>query len=224
MKNFPFYSEPPFISIVLFELNSWLGRSFFKNSSKFPIGIDPYLIDIGVGSNYKKGWVDVDFFRNRFRKPWEKRLSRSKPNVETDFRFALNCANNTADGIYSGHTIEHLYPNHAYDLLKEMYRILKPGCWIRIVVPNLKRAVDFYNGEVEILDYKYKAEAIAHLTQNWGHHSVWDSEILSKVIESIGFISIKEVEFGTEGKDARLIVEEDDRKQESLVIEAYKPY
>jgi predicted SAM-dependent methyltransferase len=108
-------------------------------------------------------------------------------------------------------------------MLKEIFRVLKPGAWLRINVPDLKRAVDFYNGKIEIPNYKYRAEAIGNLTQNWGHHSVWDEELLSKALELHGFVKIKKVEFGVEGTDKRLIKEEEVRKHETLVIEGQKP-
>ena len=62
----------------------------------------------------------------------------------------MNCPNNIVDGVYSGHTLEHLYPNHAYRLLVEIYRVLKSNCWLRINVPDLKRAIDIYNGKAKI--------------------------------------------------------------------------
>jgi predicted SAM-dependent methyltransferase len=34
-------------------------------------------------------------------------------------------------------------PDKAFKLLNEIYRILKPGCWLRIVLPDLKRTVTF---------------------------------------------------------------------------------
>ena len=181
------------------------------------------LLDLGVGANYTNGWTHVDFYRNRIRKFW-KSHPRRRLEIETDLRYPLYCPNNVVDGVYSGHTLEHLYPNHAYNLLKEIFRVLKPGCWLRINVPDLKRVVDFYNGTISNYKYKYGAEAISNYTQNWGHHSAWDEEILSKALEISGFINIKTVEFGKTGTDKRLIKEEEVRKYETLVIEAQKPY
>ncbi|MDD2604608.1 MAG: methyltransferase domain-containing protein [Desulfobacteraceae bacterium] len=220
---YPNYSEPKFISQILFEINSIIGRVFFKKTSRIKPCNNPLLLDLGAGTNFKDGFTHVDMFRNRIRKFWKQQPPHRKPEIETDLRFPLNCPNDIVDGVYSGHTLEHLYPNHAYNLLKEIFRILKPGCWLRINVPDLKRAIDFYNGKIEINEYKYKAEAIGHLTQNWGHHSVWDEELLSKALELQGFVNIKKVEFGKEGTDHRLIKEKESRKHETLVIEAQKP-
>lgn len=220
---YPNYSEPKFRDQLFFEIMSWIGRRFYKKSSRFIPTKTPFLIDLGVGNNFTDGWTHVDCYRSRIRRFLKPGPKRRKPEVETDLRYPLNCPSNIADGVYSGHTLEHLYPNHAYYLLSEIYRILKPGCWLRINVPDIKRAIDFYNGKIDIPYYKYKAEAIGHSTQNWGHHSVWDAELLSKALEMQGFININEVEFGKTGKDIRLIKEEEVRKDSSLAIEAQKP-
>jgi predicted SAM-dependent methyltransferase len=221
---YPNYSEPKLLGILIFEANSLIGRKFFKKSSRiFQKGNEPLLVDLGVGLNFTDGWTHVGFYRNRIRKFWKSQPKRRRPEVETDLRYPLFCKSDIVDGIYSGHTLEHLYPNHAYKMLKEIFRVLKPGAWLRINVPDLKRAVDFYNGKIEIPNYKYRAEAIGNLTQNWGHHSVWDEELLSKALELHGFVKIKKVEFGVEGTDKRLIKEEEVRKHETLVIEGQKP-
>jgi predicted SAM-dependent methyltransferase len=153
---------------------------------------------------------------------WKKNPQRL-PEVETDFRYPLNCVNNIVDGVYSGHTLEHLYPNHAHQLLNEIFRVLKPSCWLRINVPDLGRAIDIYNGNIVAPEFTYKAEAISDLTQNWGHHSTWDEEILTAALKNAGFVNIKKVEYGVEGVDRQLIVEKEDRRIGTLVIEAQKP-
>jgi predicted SAM-dependent methyltransferase len=226
---YPNYSAPSFKQLLLAEINSYIGRHFFYNStSRFPIDRSPLLVDLGVGANYTDGWVHVDFYRPRVCKPkyfidsWWPR-HRRMPEVETDLRYPLHCTDNVVDGVYTSHTLEHLWPNHAWQLLGEIFRILKPGCWLRIAVPDLRHAIDFYNGLEENPAYKYRAEAIGDLTQNFGHHSVWDAELLAGALATQGFVNIKEVEFGKTGTDARLIKEEQVRKPQTLVMEALKP-
>ena len=225
MKDiYPDIKEPKFRDHLVFVISSWLGRNFKKHKSKISPKDTPLLLDLGCGNSRKDGWTHVDFYRFSEFKFWKNYPSSVKPaEIETDLRYPLNCQSNIVDGVYSGHTLEHLYPNHAYKLLGEVFRVLKPKCWVRINVPDLKRAVDFYNGEITIPEYKYKAEAIAHWAQNWGHVSVWDEELLSKALEISGFINIRKVEYGKEGTDGRLIKEEEDRRINSLVIEAQKP-
>ena len=219
----PNIEEPKFRNQLIFEITSWIGRNFKKHKSKITPIDSLLLLDVGCGNNFKDGWIHVDFYRIRF-KFWKKYPNSTKMSeIQTDLRYPLNCPSNIVDWVYSGHTLEHLYSKHAYQLLNEIYRILKPKCWLRINVPDLKRAVDFYNGKISIPEYKFKAEAISNFTQNWGHHSAWDEELLVYALEIIGFINIRKVEFGKEGTDERLIKEEEVRRIDTIVLEAQKP-
>jgi predicted SAM-dependent methyltransferase len=220
---YPNIEEPKFRDQLQFEIVGWIGRSFLKYRSRIEPTNVPLLVDLGVGRNFTDGWVHVDFYRLGLRF-WKKHSSSTQmPEVQTDLRYPLNCPSNIVDGVYSGHTLEHLYPNHAYQLLSEVFRVLKPKCWLRINVPDLKRAVDFYNGKISIPELKYGAEVFGLYAQNDGHHSVWDEELLSKALELTGFINVQRVEFGKEGVDRRLIKEEEVRKVGTLVMEAQKP-
>ncbi len=218
---YPNYKEPKFSSQLQFEIVSWLGRHFQKRKSRIIAGKEPLLLDIGVGTNFIQGWTHVDFFTFRI-KFWKTYTNLAE--VQTDLRYPLNCHDDIVDGVYSGHTLEHLYPNHAYFLIAEIYRILKPGGWLRINVPDLEIAIDYYMGKNNVFNYTFKAEAIANLTQNSGHHSVWNEELLKYALETSGFVKIKKVEFGIEGTDKRLIKENKVRKFESIAIEAQKPF
>ncbi|OFX56509.1 MAG: hypothetical protein A2046_14195 [Bacteroidetes bacterium GWA2_30_7] len=218
---YPNFEEPKFVGQLLFEITSWIGRHFKKSKGQIIPYVSPLLLDIGAGANFKDGWTHVDFYCLRL---WFwKKYPQLRPEIETDLRYPLYCSNNVVDGVYSGHTLEHLYPKHAYQLLCEIFRVLKPKCWLRINVPDLKRAVDIYNGKLLLPEFKFKAEAISNCTQNWGHHSAWDEELLANALEITGFINIRKVEFGKEGTDKRLIKEEEFRRHETLVIEAQKP-
>ena len=211
----PIYCEPKFVQQLAFEVTSLIGRKFLKRRSRIKPTSNPLLLDIGVGDNFTDGWVHVDFFRTWIRRFWKSRDIKQRPEIQTDLRYPLKCDNNIVDGVYSCHTLEHLYPNHAYNLIEELFRILKPGGWIRMIVPDLKKA--------NCLNFRYRAEAIGNLTQNYCHHSVWDEELLSVTLRSYGFIHIKSIEFGKEGSDKRLIKEKPDREIGSLTIEAQKP-
>lgn len=139
-KNHPDIKSLSFKELFFFELNSIIGRTFFK--SKIKSNNNLLLLDIGARRNYKEGWVHIDF----------------------------------------------------------------------------------YNGDIEILHFKFKAEGIAHLKQNHLHASFWDKELLSYDLESVGFINEKKGELGIESSDLRLIKEEEYRREETLVVEGQKPF
>jgi predicted SAM-dependent methyltransferase len=208
-------------NLMIFELKSFIGRTFLRNRMKIKYYPSPLLLDIGSGSNITEGWVHFDFFN--IRNPKNKNNRKNYYHIETDLRYPLNCESNIADGIFTSHFIEHLKYDDAIALLKELYRVSKPLAWLRIVVPDLELVIQYYMGENKLFKFETGCEAISSLTQKWGHQSVWDKQLLKKVLKKIGYTNINVVEYGKGGRDLRLIKEEEVRKFESLVIEAQKP-
>lgn len=210
----------------MFEMTSLYGRHFKGRKNVIKKSDTLLLLDLGVGYNYTDSWINADFYRLPRFKFWKQYKKHPKLDMEFDFRYPLPCNNNIIDGIYTGHTLEHLTLSEAKLFLSEFYRMLKPGCWLRINVPDLEKYVDFYCGHIpndEFKNYNFGCEAIHALTQQWGHKSCWDSAFLEFALLNIGFINIKKVEFGSEGTDIRLIKEEKVREWETLVMEAQKP-
>ncbi|MEB3193116.1 MAG: methyltransferase domain-containing protein [Snowella sp.] len=211
------------LGLLIFELKSWIGRSFFLRKRKPQI--DPQqinLLHLGSGwENLLKDWTNADFFMGfQF---WKR--STNELDWMLDLRYPLNCTDNVWDGIFTEHTLEHLYPDQALNLLKELYRTLKPGSWLRITVPDLQKYVDYYEGR-RVGDYFYQyqtgCEAIHTLTQNHQHLSVWNSELLGRFLKEAGFTHVKEVSF-KKGTDLRLCQDREARREETLYMEAQKP-
>lgn len=225
-KNKSKYNSALFQHLI-FELTSWYGRNFKSTKNKIAQGFNnQILLDLGVGSNYKEGWINADFYRLPRIKFWKKYKERPKVDLELDLRYPLPFSDNIVEGVYSGHTLEHLELDDALSLLSEVYRVLRPGCWLRINVPDLEKYINFYFGKVsnkEFEMYSSGCEAIHSLTQSWGHRSCWDSVYLGRTLSNSGFINVKQVAFGIEATDKRLIKEEKVREWETLVMEAQKP-
>ncbi len=51
---------------------------------------------------------------------------------------------NSIKAIYTSHTLEHIYPHRLPFVISEFYRVLKPSCRVRIVVPNIDKAIKAY--------------------------------------------------------------------------------
>lgn len=214
-------------TMLYFEIRSWIGRHFQKNrtvilESKFK---EPRLLDLGVGGSHQEGWINADFFSGFHLRFWRKHI-KSSNELELDLRFPINCKDSIIDGVYSGHTLEHLTPKDALAILKEIYRILKPGSWLRINVPDLEVCIQFYNGVLPNINfemYNSGCECIHELTQDSGHLSVWDRVLLARTLNDVGFVNVNSVKYGVEGTDKRLIKDGADREWCSLVLEAQKP-
>lgn len=222
--NYPEYSiystkyKMKLIGLIKFELTSLYGRLFMN---KKPPIIDPNnnLLHLGCADKLLRGWVNADFFKGV--KFWK---YIKKPNWMLDLRFPLNCEDDYWDGVFTEHTLEHLSPQQVLNLLKEILRTLKSGCWLRISVPNLKKYIDYYCGKTyheKFNQWSTGAEAIWSLTQNLGHFSVWDGNLLGRFLHEAGFADVKEVSF-LEGTDKRIMKDNRDRSWESLYMEAKK--
>ena len=206
-----------FEGMCKFELTSWIGRTFYW---RYPPSCSSgdRMLNLGAGNQFLDGFTNADFFSIR---------SMLKPRSYwmLDLRFPICCKENYWDGVFMEHTLEHLYPDHARALLLEIFRILKPGAWLRLIVPDLRKYIQYYRGEMVHSNFRkwaYPAEAIHTLTQRYFHHSVWDDSLLSSCLKLAGFVQPSKCQF-REGSDARLLQDSHDREWESLYMEAQKP-
>ncbi len=129
---------------------------------------NPRLLHLGCGQMAPPEWVNVDG-------SWNARLGRSKLARRTlrgvgllpkdaaattwpeniivrDLRKPLPFGAGSFDGAYSSHTVEHLYRSEAVAMLKEVFRVLRPGGVCRTVVPDLRALVDLYTEQTSGVD------------------------------------------------------------------------
>ena len=204
--------------VFRFEYRSWFGEAFLKRGPPPPDR--PNYLQLGCGPNFHAGFVNADFYVTRL-------FSRKRrPDWMVDLRKPLKCPDNWFDGLFTEHVLEHLQPADARHILEECLRILKPGAVARISVPDTRKFVMAYQGQEDQsgLPYRYpeRADYLAALTQKHGHQSVWDEDNLSRVLGDVGFANIRVEDFRV-GRNPDLLVDHEDRRAESLFIEAEKP-
>lgn len=151
----------------------------------------------------------------------------------------------SVDVVYSSHMLEHLGPDQADFLLSEVWRVLKAGGTLRLIVPDLASAVQaylhgdhafFHAHDIPIGDafmttfYKRhvvrrgRLERLARRvlrTEDGGHKWMYDAESLRDRLAYAGFVDIKQVTRG-EGREPSA-AQLDHRSAHGLHFEAVKP-
>ncbi len=153
----------------------------------------------------------------------------------------LPVKDNSCDGLYCSHVLEHLSLQDFRIVLRNSYKILKPGGIFRCVVPDLEIAakkylsalengndragMDFVGGEV-LLYPQYRNKGIKglinYLWANSRHLWAWDIKSLSAELEDAGFTSIRPCKYHDCEDEMFQLVEDEGRFLNAVAIECKK--
>ncbi|MDT8303964.1 MAG: methyltransferase domain-containing protein [Sedimentisphaerales bacterium] len=109
----------------------------------------PLMLNLGCGTRTHDAWINIDFSLKAilrdlfFVRPF---ISTQNPvgYMNHDLRRGIPFPNGVVDVVYASHVLEHLVRKEALSFMKEIHRVLKPNGIIRIVVPDLEKAVITY--------------------------------------------------------------------------------
>lgn len=120
----------------------------------------------------------------------------------------------TFDFIFSEHGVEHFKIEDFAFILKECYRTLKTGGYMRVATPDLKKLINFYLMESkeneEYLNFQTKAWlpfcaryniyskalVLNDFFRNWGHQVIYDENTFKIMVSLVGFTNIKKCKLG----------------------------
>jgi len=142
-------------------------------------------LHLGCGRKYIEGMINID--GNIFR----------KKDIWLDLMLGLPFSDNSIKGIYASHTLEHFKINQARCLLAECYRVLKPGGYMRIVVPSLEYAITAWNNKAvdRLSEWPGKFNSIGGRFNNFilcdnQHFIMFDFSFLQELLADAGFSNI----------------------------------
>ncbi len=87
--------------------------------------------NVGAGLFQHPAWTNVDYYSE-----WYKG-NDIHINLDLLSLQPFPIASNSANAVYSSHTVEHITNDAAQNMFNESYRILKPGGFLRITTPNI---------------------------------------------------------------------------------------
>lgn len=181
---------------------------------------DGAYLDIGCGPNINKDYCNLD---------WEWR-----PGVDLcwDITKGLPLNDSSISGIFTEHCLEHIEFAQCQQVMREMYRTMKPGGYVRIVVPDAELYFDQYRlhkeGGAAKMPYAESdpiggvftpTMSINRIMHAHGHRFIYDFETMASLLGSVGFRGMTKQCFG-KGADPKLLIDTPSRAIESLYVEA----
>lgn len=211
--------------------------------------MEKLYVQYGCGLSAPKEWVNFDVSPTlRLQKiPLLGSLLKSRssvvfpPNVKYgDIVKGLPVADDSCDGVYCSHTLEHLSLEDFRLSLKNTRRILKTGGIFRCVVPDLEIAAREY---ILGLDSKKKDASIQFLNSvmlgqrtrprglvgitkaafgNSHHLWMWDVQSLAEELQQAGFKNIRPCKYADSTDPMFKLVEDEGRFWHAAAIECIK--
>jgi len=207
-----------------------------------PLAIRRYLtscqtprLQIGAGPNILEGWLNTDYYTG----------SLGVVFLDATKRFPFE--DRTFDYIFSEHQIEHLTYKEGLSMLRECYRVLKPGGKIRIATPDIETLIGLHTPEKNDLQQRYirwindkflpeigvdnDVFVINNAFRNFGHQFIYDRATLQSALEEVGLVDITFYATGESHSEALRGIEshgkaagnEDMNRFETMVLEAKRP-
>lgn len=200
-------------------------------------------VNVGAGIEVAPGWINLDgslhALASRWPRPVLPRLYRRAGSVRRnmdeaeyirrltnhtfvfhDLRYGLPFDAGTVDFIFCSHVLEHFVREDAARLVREAYRVLKPGGYVRIAVPDLRQAFELYQKgrRAEALEYFFPENGGNDFSM---HRYMYDFELMRDMLVTEGFEQVEQRGY-REGRvpDLELL---DNRPEQSLFVEALKP-
>lgn len=147
---------------------------------------------------------------------------------------------NSCDGIYCSHVLEHLSYNDCLLAIRNTYHILKPGGYFRCVLPDLAAAAKTYIEQLSaqntkanvnfmeetMLGKKERTRGFKQLLTaslgNRAHLYMWDDISLASELAAAGFKNVRNCSFNDSPDPMFKGVEERSRFNNAVALEATK--
>jgi predicted SAM-dependent methyltransferase len=145
-------------------------------------------INLGCGPHGMQGWINLDLDppnQSLYRKA---DLSQGLPPV---------FERESVDFIYSEHFIEHITREQALKLMKDCFRVMKPGGVMRISTPDLDFLITCYRQEkldkwAPTWQPKTPCQMVNEGMRLWSHQFLYDKAELMRLGFEAGFVRCKD--------------------------------
>jgi SAM-dependent methyltransferase len=204
-------------------------------------GPGPVRVNLGSSLLVAPGWINIDGSLSALAAGWPAALQRliyrmtsvrvlmpEHQYLETLrghrfvhhlLEYGIPLPSRCADAIFSSHLLEHLSRGNGERLLREAWRVLRPGGRIRVAVPDLEEVMVLYRAgrKQEALQGLFAYSEAGFFAR---HRYMYDFDLLRDALLQAGFTDIERCTLGQgQVPDLALL----DNRPESLFVEAARP-
>jgi SAM-dependent methyltransferase len=154
-------------------------------------------LQLGTGPNPLSDWLNTDLLPDVYSEHRDK-------IVFLDATVPFPFDDTTFDYIFTEHQIEHISETGSTAMLRECFRVLRPGGRIRIATPDLGAIVALYDGPLDEVERHYidwimarfrpnirsgnqRCYVINHMFKDHKHQFIYDYETLRAILKDTGF-------------------------------------
>jgi Methyltransferase domain len=172
----------------------------------------------GCGSHVLPGWINADI--------------KEAPEVDlvADIREGLPLAADSIEYAVSVHALPELRYDEVVPALRELRRVLKPGGVLRLVLPDLQKAIDAYvegnSRYFHLVENDAATLGGRLITQILWHgysRTLFTSDFTAELLTEAGYVDLALCQPHQTTSGVADIVALDNREEESLYIEGTKP-
>lgn len=180
-----YYGAPQKNDAVILEYLRTLARARELSADAATKPLRSPRVHLGCGDHRLEGWINVDL------------APSAAVDAVVDCAGDLPFAPGTVAFLHCEDLLEHVEREKGIALLRECFRVLRPGGVLRVLTPDLRQLVQKVYLESAPLHLGWCAAQLSargacqslnmHLRMNGEHRFVYDEEELRKTLEEIGF-------------------------------------
>ena len=146
-----------------------------------------------------------------------------------DFGRSLPFPNESFDGVFCEHVLEHFSLAEGEIIAREVHRVLRSGGCFRVVVPDAELVLRrYFDTPLELVNWRGSGQETpmeivnVYFRQRYEHQFLYDGHTMEKVLLRAGFATVCRSTFGHGGECSTIIVDDRKYEWESLYVEARK--
>jgi predicted SAM-dependent methyltransferase len=204
------------LHLLLVRVRNVLTRSEQSLLARTSRAARPRFLNLGSGPRglAASNWINVDAFPDT--------------NVHhlMDFGRRFPFEDGSFDGIFSEHVLEHFTWEDGEHVLRECRRILAPGGFLRVIVPDASRIMRAYVDDPQsLISHRASSTCLPieavnlYAYQRYEHQCLYDWYLMERTLAAAGFSEIAQRSFRNSANPV-LAIDDAKYEWESLYVEA----